>query len=112
MNKTDIHDFVASIDDYRISGIAVTSLRKEVIKQAGGKFRLFGKGNWSLTCHSEDELAKLIGILRDAGFAMVGGVSGWPPAAVFEDLRRKGKLAGEFTEMVWRSPTEPVVTKR
>lgn len=61
---------------------------------------------------TEDELAKILVALRDAGFAMAGGPWGWPPAAVFEDLRSKGKVAGDFTQISWRSPEHPVLMRK
>jgi hypothetical protein len=57
-----------------------------------------------ITISSRDELPVLLERLRDAGVAFVGGSSGWPPAAVFEDLRDRGLVSGLYEEIVFRAP--------
>ena len=50
---------------------------------------------------TEKELAIIFSKLRDIGFTFSGGEAGWPPAAIFEELRDRGLLQGKFVEIMW-----------
>jgi hypothetical protein len=47
--------------------------------------------------------------MRDAGLPFVGSSSGWPPAAVAEELRERGLLQGTWTEVRWTGPGDVVL---
>ena len=47
------------------------------------------------------ELPAVLSKLRDLGVAFAADSHGWAPAAIFEELRRQGQLAGRFTEVVF-----------
>lgn len=44
----------------------------------------------------QSELADLLAALRDCGVGLGDEPAGWPPAAVFDNLRSKGLLSGKF----------------
>ena len=67
---------------------------------------------WKLHYSSEEELARYLSNLRDDGFAIAGALAGWPPAAVFEQLRDKGKVAGKFTEIIWSQPGKEITSEK
>ena len=53
---------------------------------------------------SEPELANILSALRDQGVAFVSAEAGWPPAAVFEQLRTRGLLSGTYEELLFSGP--------
>jgi len=82
---------------------------KEVARRYGGRRPFFRRSTWVVSAKSEHEVAKCLVALRDAGIAMAGGHSGWPPADVFRDLKSKGLVTGPFREVLWNGPGEAVV---
>ena len=55
---------------------------------------------------SEPELASLMARLRSLHIPFVAVGPGWHPAAVFEDLRRRGLVSGRIATIVWSGPGE------
>jgi hypothetical protein len=110
--ETCMQDFVASIERDRLVIICSSAASKKLLRSLGAKFTLFGRGRCELPYKSKDELPRMLASLRDGGFAMQGGLSGWPPASVFEELRNAGNINGEFFEIVWRNPNEPIITRK
>ena len=53
---------------------------------------------------TDAELARLLGSLRDHGVAFGSELAGWPPAAVFEDLRTRGLVSGPYLELLFSGP--------
>jgi hypothetical protein len=51
--------------------------------------------------NGEAELARLLEKLRDSGVAFGYGSSGWPPSAIFEELRQRGLVAGPYAELAF-----------
>jgi len=82
------------------------------IRSLGGRRTLLSSKKWKLRYDSEAALAAHLSALRDAKIAMMGASGGWPPAAVFEQLREHGKLSGKFIEIMWRRPGEPVTAEK
>ena len=90
-------------DEIRIKNVSDSG--EEVVRSLGGVKRIEGKAQyWLLRSSGDPELATLLSKLRDHGFVFAGGASGWPPAAVFEDLREKGLIRGSFQEVLWSGP--------
>jgi hypothetical protein len=64
---------------------------------------------WDLPYRSDQQLAEILIALRDAGYPFLGEEHGWPPTAIFEDLRDKGLLSGPFREITWLGPGRPIL---
>jgi hypothetical protein len=45
------------------------------------------------------DLPSLLSLVRDAGAPFAADQAGSPPAVVFEDLRKKGLVSGEYVEI-------------
>ncbi|OIO94751.1 MAG: hypothetical protein AUK03_06420 [Anaerolineae bacterium CG2_30_64_16] len=65
---------------------------------------------WVLDTTSDQALATLLSQLRDLGVLFADQPSGWPPAAVLEELRDSGYVQGRFQTVTWRGPGQWVVT--
>jgi hypothetical protein len=103
--------YVESIQDRQLTVLCDDLRGMDVLRELGGRRSFLGK-RWRVRCGDEAEMVMALRSLRDAGFAFVGGVSGWPPAEVFDALREKGELDGRFEEIMWRMPGEPIVRER
>jgi len=51
-----------------------------------------------------EAIGQLLEQLRDQGFAFLDVPNGWPPAAVFSQLRETGKVSGQYTTISFRGP--------
>ena len=67
---------------------------------------------WRIDYDTEDQLARILQRLRDSDIAFAGGASGWPPAAVAELLREKGRLHGTIKEISWMGTGQEIVQQR
>ena len=105
-------NFVESVSDSKLVVQCASRDRCHDLRNLGGKRKTLNRRIWVFDFASEEELAGLLNNLRDLGFAMAGGSSGWPPAAVFESLREKGKTTGQFQEMLWKAPDEASIIER
>jgi hypothetical protein len=63
-----------------------------------------GNPCWVIPASGDAEMGKLLAKLRDLGFLFVDETGGWPPAAVFRDLRDRGYIDGEFQAVTWQCP--------
>jgi hypothetical protein len=55
---------------------------------------------------SESELATLLMQLRDEGIPFLDVDQGWPPGAVFADLRERGLVDGAYCPIAWYGPAD------
>jgi hypothetical protein len=58
---------------------------------------------------SESELVALLSRVRDLSIPFLAAGPGWHPAAVLEQLRERGLIAGEFRTIVWSGPGAPCI---
>jgi len=112
MNTKEDISYVEDISDSEICIVCRDDSSSEKVKSLGGKRRLSSPMNWTLQYTSETELASHLSELRDAQFAMAGSLSGWPPSAIFEQLRDKRVLAGKFSEIMWAGPGKEVLFEK
>lgn len=82
---------------------------KPKLVELGGHNNFFTPSIWKISYSNEKDLAKILQELRNFGFLMSGGSSGWPPAEVFKHLRSKNLVEGAFKEVVWKSKDMPVI---
>jgi hypothetical protein len=112
MKRTIAHNFVEWIGDEKVRVCLVDGSGADTVLKLGGKFSLLSRAKAKLHYRTDAELHRILQKLRDDGFAFVGGPAGWPPAAVFEDLRVKGKVSGDFLEIVWQDLETTSVRRR
>lgn len=112
MKRTITHNFVEWIGGEKVRVSLVDGSGADTVSKLGGKFPLFSRAKAELPYRTEAKLHQILQKLRDDGFAFVGGPAGWPPAEVFEDLREKGKVSGDFLEIVWFDPETTSVKRR
>jgi hypothetical protein len=110
--KTEKVSFVESILNSEIVVVCRNAAAENQLKAMGGKQRLLPPRKWKIPYKSDDQLASALSSLRDAKIAMAGSLSGWPPSAVFQQLRDSGKISGEFTEIMWSQPEKEVLVER
>jgi hypothetical protein len=103
-------NYVSWIGNGRIDMVCREPALRRQLKLLGGKRRLLRRSSWILAYENEMKLAETLSALRDLGLAFVGGVSDWPPSAVFSDLRNKGLLHGDHQELLWEGPEKMAVS--
>jgi|ERR1017187_3394213 hypothetical protein len=104
-----MEDYVKQIDERSVQVVALTPGNIKAIGGLGGVAGSTSADTWRIDYDTEDQLANLLQALRDAGLAFAGGSAGWPPAAVAEMLRDKGKLHGVIREAIWLGPNQQIV---
>lgn len=104
-------DYVRQIDAGSVAIIARTPSNIQTIAGMGGVADSASADTWRIDYGTEDQLASLLQALRDAGLAFAGG-PGWPPSAVAERLRDKGKFHGVIREATWLGPNQQIVRDR
>jgi len=87
-------------------------LESIVVGLGGRQDWVEGRPLWILDFDGDQQLASLSARLSSEGVLFAGGLAGWPPAAIFEDLRDKGLLQGSFKEVTWTGPGKWVVRER
>jgi len=63
-----------------------------------------GDGLLAVPIPAGGHVGSLLELLRDRGFAFLGVPHGWPPAAVFEQLRDAGKVSGKYDAISFSAP--------
>jgi hypothetical protein len=69
-------------------------LRDQSVKEEGE--------TWTIPYETDEELAKLLDRLNRLKTLFVDQPAGWPPAAIFRDLRKRGLVHGSFKTVSWR----------
>jgi len=72
----------------------------QLLRELGAR-RSFVGGYFTLLCQDPVSLMEALLALRDAGFAFAAAPHGWPPAAIFEQMRDDGLVDGPFLEITW-----------
>lgn len=65
-------------------------------------------GEAHLPFSSKVELAEVLTVLQRAQFFFADELAGWPPAAVFQQLREESLVSGVVLTVSWRSQNAPV----
>lgn len=100
--------WVNDIDGERVWVYSPERGHNSLLKDLGGRKPWLSK-YWDIAYSSDEQLAKILTSLRDAGFAFLGEPSGWPPTEIFEDLRKRGLLNGPYREITWLGPGRPIL---
>jgi hypothetical protein len=56
---------------------------------------------WIIPAETQTDLLSVLTDLRDSGVPFLDLPAGWPPAAVFEQMREEGKLSWTFTAVTF-----------
>lgn len=64
-----------------------------------------------LSYASKSELAAVLTTLQRAGLLFADEPAGWPPAAVFQQLRDESLVSGEIRTVSWAGVDKPVFGK-
>jgi hypothetical protein len=104
-----MEDYVKQIEERSVQVVARTPGNIKAIGSLCGAAGSTSADTWRIDYDTEDQLASLLQALRDAGLAFAGGSAGWPPAAVAEMLRDKGKLHGVIREATWLGSNQQIV---
>lgn len=113
MNVRQPENYVSLIQDGQVRVKGVTPDIAHELKALGGREkRLDRQTVWVLDAADNSRLGALLGTLRDLRVSFVGGPAGWPPAEVFDDLREKGFVKGEFQEIIWIGSDQWVIRTR
>lgn len=77
--------------------------------EAGVVVVVRGRRRRRLPYADDVELAAVLTALRDEGLPFVDAGPGWPPGAIFADLRDRGLVRGSYDGIVWSGPGETLV---
>jgi hypothetical protein len=92
--------FVESVNGGHVGVVVSSRFGANLALLLGAALPVSGSGKVEFSCSSERDLAFKLGLLRKAGFPVARGSEGTSPAAVFEDVRLRGRLRGD----PWKSP--------
>jgi hypothetical protein len=97
-------NYVSLIQSGKIRIDHVTAAIEGELLSLGGHSVIEGGEIWTIPYQGEEQLARLLDQLNRMGVLLAGGSAGWPPSAIFEDLRQKGLLHGSFKEVASTGP--------
>jgi hypothetical protein len=106
-------NYVSFIQDGELRAERVTPELAGALASLGGREKQLREGiAWVLKYTDDASLGRFLGKLRDIGFLFVEAPGGWPPSAVFETLRERGLVQGEFRAVTWSRPGAWQITVR
>jgi hypothetical protein len=89
-----------STDTIRIEDVSNNLL--DSLKNLGAiESAIYNEAVWIIHFSDDNDLAEKLQLLNRLGVLFVGEPSGWPPAAIFEDLRERKLVDGNFKEISW-----------
>jgi hypothetical protein len=97
-------NFVSLILNGEIRLENVTADLEDRLRVLGARRVVEGGETWSIPYETDEELAKLFAQLNQLKVLFVDQPAGWPPAAIFRDLRKRGLIGGSFKTVSWRGP--------
>ncbi|MBI5029463.1 MAG: hypothetical protein HZB51_02970 [Chloroflexi bacterium] len=104
---------VSLVTENKIFITNIEEAQREHLKSVGILPDDLDSTRWVIQYFSEVEKVALFTQLRDLGIPFsIGSHSGWGPSEQFEDLRNRGLLNGNYKQVAWRRPQEPVVIER
>jgi hypothetical protein len=90
--------YVAEVGDGFVAVVVVGTVHAK-LAELGTRDR--ASGRWTIPFQGRKELARVLGDLRKWKFLFAYWEHGWPPGAVFEQLREEGFLAGGYQSLTW-----------
>lgn len=101
--------YVTSILNNEIEVEARSPEHKALLKKLGARRALLARSLFTFRYGNNEEQAKIMQALRDAGIAFLAISHGWPPAAIFELFRERGAVQGTYTQVTFATGG-PIVT--
>lgn len=97
----------------KVRVVNITPAVAQVLATLGGhRTQVDGRTAWEITAADEAALAAVLEQLRDLGALFLSEPAGWPPAAIFAELRSRGLVHGSYQEVAWRGPGQWFVFTR
>jgi hypothetical protein len=98
-------NYVSDVQDGEVRIENATPEVASDLRAIGGMEKPLGdRMVWVIRTPDDDALGRTLGRLRDIGFLFVDQPGGWPPAAVFDELRERGLVSGSFDSVSWINP--------
>ncbi len=79
-------------------------IQKYVTNIQGGTLKTADTPEYEVSYRDNAELVTLVKWLLTQGYAFVDAPSGWPPAAVLQQLQEQGDMDFPFTAVTWLGP--------
>jgi len=106
-------NYVADILNHKIYLNNISDQVIDAIKEIGAfQDEITGQPVWLIHYGNDKELAEKLHELNKLGFLFVGEPAGWPPAEVFDHIRKKNLLSDNFKEVRWRGPGDWYILDR
>ncbi len=110
-------DYVSGVGNHVIRVISTSASLRQKLREINTERDLLAGlfyggrilSNWKIRFDDDEDLGRLFVVLRDLGFCFLGQPHGWPPAAIFEELRSRGLIDGSFKEISWHGRGRPVL---
>lgn len=100
------YSYVEWIQNNKITIYCCDNNKAKKLKSLNAKRKLFSLNYWIIAYSNDEELAKVISLLRDDGFLFGFDEHGWCPSGIFQHFREKKLLSGKFTEIFWSGPNK------
>jgi hypothetical protein len=101
-------DFVSFIHPSHITVHAETEALRECISKIGGIASQ--ESELVVNYSSVQELVTIISMLQKLEIPFSDQLAGWPPAAVFDDLKEKGIVTGNIKRISWLNANKYVIS--
>ncbi|PPU18558.1 hypothetical protein [Xanthomonas arboricola] len=95
---------VSAVLDQHVHVICDSAMRQRLLTRGTSM-----RDRISLSFKSSEELSEILSLLQSLQIPFADALAGWPPAAVFAQLRDQGLVQGAITTVVWVAPDMPVL---
>ncbi|MBB5859260.1 hypothetical protein [Xanthomonas arboricola] len=95
---------VSAVLDQHVHVICDSALRQTLLMRGSSM-----QDRISLSFKGSEELDEILSLLQSLQIPFADTPAGWPPAAVFAQLRDQGLVQGTITTVVWVAPDMPVL---
>lgn len=97
-------NYVSLISDREIQIEHVSAELEGELESLGGQSVIEDGEIWTIPFDGEEQLAKLLYQLSRLGVLFVDQPAGWPPAAIFRDVRSRQLHYTRFKAVTWSGP--------
>jgi hypothetical protein len=97
-------NYVSAVLDQHVHVVCEVAMRQTLLTRGNAI-----QDGISLSFKNSQELSKILSLLQSLQIPFADASAGWPPAAVFAQLRDQGLVQGAITTIVWVAPDTPVL---